>query len=155
MNDIKKGYMVSLVTTSDSGAVLSCQQVFAHDQGMARAELVGLQMNADPNAQMVGTNQTTVSGKYVSMHPDAPTKFYYGTYCDCSVRVDELADLYRAFEVEVEVTRKWTITVEIDEAEDEEQAYDKAEERVTDGDEDWRLDAPDDEYVEHLNTEEA
>ena len=155
MSEIKKGFMVSMITTSDAGTVLCSTQVFTYSKEDAHRELSGFQMNCDPDLEFNGgVYQTKVTGKCAPRDPDSPTKFYYGTYCETSVRVDDLDDLYNSYEVEVEITRKWTIKIDVDEAENEEDAYDKAQDRVTFGDEDWRLDEPDNEYVEHLGCEQ-
>jgi len=152
MNEVKRVFLVSLIITSNKDGIRSNVQTLAYTESDARKAVEVFGKRHDDGSVLFDWSQT-VTGNLPDGDGDDKLMFH-GSYRQVEVETVELEDAYRSYEVEVEVTRKWTLLVNIDEGESEDDAESKARQRIEDGDENWQMDCPDDEEIEILMTTE-
>lgn len=146
MSNLKKVWMVTRVIACSEG-VVATSSVLLPSEEEARENLRDFQRCQQKTPELCNGYQTVVSGDVDHDHAPEGRK-YYGVMRSETIDPDELEDAFRPYTVEVEVTRKYNLTITVDEAEDIVDAKDKARNAIKDGDHDYEMDCHDEQDIE-------
>lgn len=146
MSNLKKVWMVTRVIACSEGVVATSSALHLSEEE-ARENLRDFQRCQQKTPLPCNGYQTVVSGDVDHDHAPAGRK-YYGVMRSETIDPDELEDAFRPYTVEVEVTRKYNLTITVDEAEDTVDAKDKARNAIKDGDHDYEMDCHDEQDIE-------
>ena len=162
MSEIKRIWMVALTITGEDNYINTETYMYVTERD-ARDHLAAFKQRCIKEGDScVPSCSERVHGEIMKLNPEfnenvcnniipkyIPTGgLYNGTMTSTTCNPDNLEDAHKPYTVEVEVIRTYSMSVTIDEAESKEDAEDQARERITDGDEDWRINCPDDEEID-------
>ena len=158
MNDKKRIWIVAVTITSEDGYISTSQHLDENERD-ARDRLAAFKQRCIKDGDShVPSYALQVSGKIMKENPDfdkgntepklIPTGGYYcGVMTKFDFDPDTLEDAEREYEVDVRVIRYDSFSVMVT-ADSEDDAEEKAKERINDGDEDAELEYPDDMEIE-------
>lgn len=132
----KKLFVATFITIDSDGIVRSSVMKRAFTKEDAVELLRTFQFNRNPKSPQVSDYQSIVSGK-CKKNVDGEWVdsglTYFAFYEVIAFDQDDLLDLYSEYTVEMEVTRMYNVTCIVDEATSDEDAREKADNMLRDG----------------------
>ena len=164
MSEIKRIWMVALTITGESNYINTETHMHVTERD-ARDHLAAFKLRCIKQGDSsVPSYSERVHGEIMKANPayvqgvtgSTPDTIEYiptggifnGTMESTTINPDNLEDAFKSYTVEVEIRRTYNMSVTIDEADSQDVAEELARERISDGDEEWRIDCPDDEEID-------